>query len=178
MAPGGKQCTKQLDGMPYPCLEGLLPYERLGLWHEVRSGQARKNKRRQSYRPPSVHVPAMIARSDRFAVGQASWESRCARPMSARVDAPTEQAMPKARRGRGTSASRHAERGSLHAVSGKRRRFGDRPWRVRTLDHRFCRGAMGGVGATSCHSSRLVPIAPLIRRPLTLPGPPCGRCGW
>ena len=35
VAPSGKQCTKPHDGMPYPCLEGLLPYGRWGLSHEV-----------------------------------------------------------------------------------------------------------------------------------------------
>lgn len=31
MAPSGKQCTKPHGSMPYPCLESMLPYERLDL---------------------------------------------------------------------------------------------------------------------------------------------------
>jgi hypothetical protein len=54
--------------------------------------------------------------------------------------------MPKVTRGRGTAASRRAERGKLDAASGKDRRIRDRPGRKRTLDHRFGRGGVGGLG--------------------------------
>jgi hypothetical protein len=35
-----------------------------------------------------------------------------------------------------------------------------------------------GLGALSCHSARQVPVAPVIRDALALPGPRCGTCGW
>lgn len=92
------------------------------------------------------------------------WESRCARPLSTQVDAPTEQAMPKVTRGRGTSASRRA-------ASGKDKRIRDRPWSRRTLDHRFGRGAMGGLGSCPAIPHAWWPLAHLVRDPLALPGP-------
>ena len=76
VAPSGKQqqCTKPHEGMPYPCLEDMLPYGAPGplAWRWLFwSSQATLGKIKvgRGYRPPSILTPASIARPDRFVVG-------------------------------------------------------------------------------------------------------------
>lgn len=65
-------------------------------------------------------------------------------PCPARVDAPAEQAMPKATRGGGHGRVRMQCVGAIMLDLAKASGLGT----MRTLDHRFCRGAMGGLGGS------------------------------
>ncbi|KAH9868794.1 hypothetical protein J1614_007868 [Plenodomus biglobosus] len=91
--------------MPDPCVGSLLPYARMGRgmrWAEwERSSEARKIRKSRRYRPPWLQVPASIARSGRFVVGQGSWSRGVPDPCAARVEAPAGQARPEMRSGGG-----------------------------------------------------------------------------
>ena len=70
--PAGNSARSHTTACQTPVLEALLPYELgpLAQGGRLGNGQATlgKIKEGRSYRPPSIHVPASIARSDRSVV--------------------------------------------------------------------------------------------------------------